>query len=110
MIVYPDVAKETFEQNHTTVSHAGGQAKPPNVDVVFIENQYDPDPNDNHFESTILYLIREDGRFRLESDYHKLGLFTLEMWRASLSESGFRVFEEKYDGPDATNLPVFVCR
>jgi SAM-dependent methyltransferase len=96
MVVGPDDTKETFVQNHTVVTPAGGDAKPANVDVVFVENSYDPDPGDDHYEGTMVYLIREDGTLRVETDRHILGLFALDVWRETLLEADFRIHEETY--------------
>jgi len=96
MVVVPDDTKESFVQNRTSATPAVGEATPVNVDVVFVENSYDPDPEDDHYEATIVYLIREDGRLRVERDRHILGLFTLDVWRQLLMEAGFRICEEKY--------------
>jgi len=108
MVVSPDQTKETFQQNRTRVSHAEASVKPDNIDVVFIENEYDPDPTDDSYEGTMIYLIRQDGRLRVETDHHVLGLFPLEAWRKSLREVGFEIHEEK-DGESTNDLPTFAC-
>ena len=74
----------------------GGEAKPDTIEVVFIENDYDPDPTDDHYEGTMVYLIREDGKLRVETDRHTLGLFPLDLWRGTLRSVGFEAHEEKY--------------
>ncbi|HSW63953.1 MAG TPA: class I SAM-dependent methyltransferase [Dissulfurispiraceae bacterium] len=56
LIATPDVTIETFQQTKTTPATRDG------LDVVFVENVYDPDPTDEQYETTILYLIRENGR------------------------------------------------
>jgi len=43
---------ETFRQNTTRVSYAEAKSKPANLDVVFIENNYDPDPTDDVYEDS----------------------------------------------------------
>lgn len=96
MLVTPDVTRETFRQNRTSVEHAGGSAKPANIEVVFVENVYDPDPDDEHFEAAFVYLIREDGRLSIESDGCRLGLFSIDTWRACLLVAGFEVREAHY--------------
>jgi SAM-dependent methyltransferase len=96
MVVTADVTTETFRQNQTIVTPASDTARPKNLDVVFVENTYDPDPADDHYEATILYLIREDGAPRIESDRFTLGLFSIETWQGLLSETGFRVHQERY--------------
>jgi len=107
MIVEPDYTKETFEQNLTRVSYANAKCKPANVDVTFIENNYDPDPGDNTFEDTIIYLIREKGMLRIEKDISEFGLYTQNEWRAALREVGYEVYEEASTGEQ--NSMIFVC-
>jgi SAM-dependent methyltransferase len=107
MIVMPDYTKEIFRQNWTQVSYANSKYKPANVEVVFIENEYDPDPSDETCEDTIIYLIRENGVLTIESDHSVVGLFSLDVWRAILHETGFEVHEEVYCGePEPT---LFAC-
>ena len=96
IIVGPDDTKETFVQNHTVVTPAVGEQKPANVEVVFVENSYDPNPDDDHYEATMVYLIREDGQLRVETDRHILGLFTLDVWHEMLCEVGCRIHAETY--------------
>ena len=108
LITTPDVTTETFQQNQTTVTPAAARTKPDNIDVVFIENVYDPDITDDHYEATMLYLIRTDGILRIETDRYKLGLFSLDTWRQILFETGFATHEEKYaDG--SNEYTVFAC-
>ena len=96
MITGPDDTKETFQQNRTRVSHADPDARPENIDVVFIENDYDPDPGDDTYEGTLMYLIREDGKLRIEHDLHLLGLFSLDLWSKLLRDVGFLLYRERY--------------
>jgi SAM-dependent methyltransferase len=107
MVVEPDFTQETFRQNCTRVTYANAKAKPDNVDVVFIENDYDPDPADDSYEGTIIYLIRESGRLRVETDHSIMGLFSLDVWRAALLEAGFEVHEEP--SSDEQNHIIFAC-
>jgi SAM-dependent methyltransferase len=98
MIVSPDGTKETFEQNESHVTRgnaaAEGEAKTEGVDVVFIENNYDPDPNDDTYEALIIYLIREKGALRVVEDMHTLGIFAAEVWPQLLREAGFEVHDD----------------
>jgi hypothetical protein len=78
------------------------------VEVVFVENVYDPDPADEQYETTILYLIREHGRLRVETEHWTMGLFSLDIWRQVLGRTGFQVHEESYRmGED--DYTVFAC-
>ena len=108
MVVSPDEITSTFEQNRTTVSQAEPKSKPPDLDVVFIENLFDPDPNDTTYESTFVYLIREHGRQRIEVDHHVLGLFAIEVWRDALRETGFEIHEHDYDEAQRVST-TFAC-
>lgn len=108
MITGPDVTAENFQQNRTTATPAGDKAGPENIDVVFIENVFDPDPADEHYEATILYLIRENGILRVERDRCILGLFSQETWQKTLREAGFSIRSEKY-AADEDEYTIFVC-
>lgn len=107
MVVAPDDTMETFVQNHTEVT-PGGKGMSANVEVMFVENSYDPDPDDDHYEVTMVYLIREHGRLRIETDRHIYGLFTLGVWRETLAEVGFKIHEETYV-EEGKAYVTFVC-
>ena len=108
LITYPDVCKERFNQNKTTVSTSTCTSKPNNLDITFVENNYDPNPEDDTYESAFIYLIRENGKLRIEHDLHVCGLFTLDVWRKTLAETGFEVSEEGRGG-EAPGFPIFAC-
>lgn len=91
-----DALKETFEQNATTVWPVVKTAGEHPAEVTIVENQYDPDPSDDAFETMMLFLIREHGRLRIEQDRHVLGLFTRETWLKVLREAGFSAQEVPY--------------
>lgn len=104
LVVTPDVTIETFQQNKTTTT----SAKRDGLDVVFIENVYDPDPTDEQYETTILYLIRDHGSLRIETDHWTMGIFSLGTWRHVLHETGFRVHEGLYSCGEG-EYTVFAC-
>ncbi len=113
MIVGPDFVKETFRQNCTTVSEADSPDKPADLEVTFIQNEYDPDPTDDTYAFTLVYLIREDGVLQVETDHSVDGLFSLDIWRTTLGEAGFELHEEANAGASSDDprsaTPVFVC-
>ena len=78
------------------------------IDVVFVENVYDPDPADEQYETTILYLIRDHGRLRIETDHWTMGLFSLDTWRRVLRETGFEAHEGRYNAGE-DEYTVFAC-
>jgi hypothetical protein len=77
------------------------------LDVVFIENNYDPNTHDDTFAGTMIYLIREHGVLRVVQDNSTLGLFTRAVWRDTLCDCGFVVHEVA--GIAHPAHPVFVC-
>jgi SAM-dependent methyltransferase len=96
----------TFVQNKTSAwTRARGD-----VELTFIENYYDPDPHDSTYECTFLFLIREAGRLRIETDSHLAGIFPMETWRSSLEGAGFDVLELEYraQGEHEAALPVLL--
>jgi len=108
MVVTPDVTIEGFSQNRTVVTPASRNTKSENVDVVFVENLYDPDPRDEHCEVTIICIIRERGALRIETGRCKIGLFSIDTWRQSLAKTGFAIHEEIY-ADDDNEYTTFAC-
>ena len=108
LVVTPDVTVETFRQNRTVAAPATRKGRPDELDVVFVENVYDPDPADEQYETTVLYLIRDHGRLRIETDHWTMGLFSLDTWRRVLRETGFEVHEHKYSAGE-DEYTVFAC-
>jgi len=106
MVVSPggDVTKETFEQNGTRITHARSSLKPESIDVVFIENNYDPDPTDDTYEFTLVYLIREDGKLRVEIDRETEAFVSLDVWRATIREAGFEIHDGSFTEDQKTSL------
>jgi SAM-dependent methyltransferase len=104
LVVTPDVTTETFVQNRTTVTPSARAG----MEVVFVENVYDPDPTDGRYETTILYLIRDHGQLRIETDRWTMGIFSLDTWRGVLRETGFDVHEGRY-GLGEDEYHVFAC-
>jgi SAM-dependent methyltransferase len=108
MFVGPDDTKETFTQNESHLTPAAPSAKPDHLDVVFIENNYDPDPDDTVFEALMVYIIHENGELRIENDLHHLGLFPLDVWRKTIREVGFEIQEAGYT-EDGKDYMEFIC-
>lgn len=93
-----DVNKEQFRQN-ITKSYSNREN---GVEVVFIENMYDPDPNDTTYESLFLYLIRKKGKLTIETDHFLCGLYSNKTVLALLRKHGFKAHCMKYmPGPEA---------
>ncbi len=108
LVATPDVTTETFTQNKTVATPATCTGTRDELDIVFVENVYDPDPADEQYETTILYLIRDHGHLRIETDYWTMGLFSLDTWRRVLRETGFEVHEGRYNAGE-DEYTVFAC-
>lgn len=87
MVLTPDFTRETFVQNRTQVATGARDG----VEVAFVENLHDPDPDDDQCQATLVYLIREQGRQRIETEQWTFGLFSLAQWHESLAAAGFEV-------------------
>ena len=104
LVATPDVTIETFQQNKTTAT----QATRDGPDVVFVENMHDPDPTDEQYETTIPYLIREQGRLRIETEHWTKGIFGQDVWRGVLRDTGFEVHEGRHNAGE-DEYTVFTC-
>jgi len=104
MVCYAEFCKEDLVQNKTrsTMSKTGS------MEITFIENNHDPDPTDDTFETTMIYLIREQGKLRIEHDHHVCGTFTVDVWRDLLHRAGFKITEYP-KGANVFDSPSFVC-
>jgi hypothetical protein len=82
------------------------------VEIVFIENGYDPDIDDTEYDCTFVYLIRKSGKLDIQTDHHVLGIFELDTWRRLLKDVGFEVNELKFvhsELKEGDFYPMFVC-
>jgi SAM-dependent methyltransferase len=104
MVCYAEFCKEHLVQNKTqsTVS------KTDTMEITFIENNYDPDPADDTYETVMIYLIREKGNLKIEHDFHICGTFTVDVWRDLLQKAGFKVTEYP-KGANTFDSPSFAC-
>jgi SAM-dependent methyltransferase len=97
-----------FKQNNTTFStHSKGD-----VEIIFIENYYDPDPTDTSYEATFIYLIRVGGKLEVYTDRHLCGIFKLETWLELLKVTGFKVKQLKFTHSTFTegeSYPMLIC-
>ena len=105
-LVLAENTRETFVQNKTCcTSH-----RKENTEITFVENLYDPHPEDPTYESTMVYLIRENGTLTVETDHHFCGLFDLKTWERLFEETGFECIREELNLPDHPEeiYPVFI--
>jgi SAM-dependent methyltransferase len=107
MITYCEEWPEHFIQNKVR-SQRNTKDK---IDLIFIENYYDPEPDDTTYEGTFIYLIRRDGKLEINHDFHTMGIFPLDDWRRTICDVGFTLHETKFihsDFVDGESYPMFV--
>jgi len=98
---YAEETADSFQQNRTRCSiRSYGD-----VEIVFVENAYDPNPADTTYENVFVYLIRRGGRLQIETDRHLGGLFPVATWVRLLGEAGFQVTQLAFD--DEESMPWF---
>lgn len=86
IVILPDFVRETFAPKTST----GGHDVPDGRGLRFLEWISDPDPGDTAYDVAYALLLHEaDGRVRVESDLHRLGLFPRAAWLGWLDEAGF---------------------
>ena len=105
-VTYAENVKGKVETNSTKAI----RGRKGEVEVVFVENLFDPDPGDTTIEATFIYLIRRRGRLFIETDRHLLGLFPAATWRQALRAAKFTL---NHAGPHPTapkgdDVPWFV--
>ena len=81
------------------------------TEITFVENSYDPDPEDSTYESTFVFLIRQSGKLDIEIDRHLGGIFSMDTWHEILRDVGFAVRQTVYDDSsgDGDRIPMLVC-
>ncbi len=108
MVVTPDATTESFKQSETQVFHSIPSERHPGVEVVYITYNYCQDIKKEQSEGVFVYLIRNRGELRIESEVHQFGLFPLQAWRELLIKTGFSIREESYI-EDGQSYAPFIC-
>lgn len=109
LMFYVENIKEKFEQNKTRFK----RHKKGDIDIVLVENDYDPDPNDTEFECHLVFLIRKEGKFQIEVDKHSMGLFELRRLLEMLRDLKFKIYLYELDFSGRKYIkegPFFVCQ
>jgi SAM-dependent methyltransferase len=109
LFFYVENWKERFEQNKTRFKRRNRD----DIEIVLIENDYDPDPSDTEFECYLVFLIRRAGELEIELDKHRMGLFELKRVLRMLKDLGLTVylFELDLSGRKYQKEgPIFLCQ
>lgn len=108
MLVVVDATRETFVQNRTE----GSFSIHGDLQVSFIENEFDPDPEDTECERVFTFVLRDKGRVRIEHDLHRVGLFSRDEWLTALDGAGFDLLDEGFPpelAVQCAGATLFVC-
>jgi SAM-dependent methyltransferase len=85
VVLMPDCTRETFE----SMTESGGHDSPDGRGMRYLMWTWDPDPDDETFETAFAYLLREaDGTVSMSQERHRFGLFRREDWLEWLAEAG----------------------
>jgi SAM-dependent methyltransferase len=107
MLAMTEMTKENFHQNRMSCStHIKDD-----IEITFIENYFDSNPGDTICEMTLVFLIRQGGRLKIENDRHLIGLFRKRTWLDTLVRTGFDVLEEHFKpvSSEVDSFPLFIC-
>ncbi len=108
LLFYVENLKGKFEQNKTRFK----KHKKGNIEIVLIENDYDPNSDDTEFECHLIFLIRKEGRFEIEVDKHRMGLFELDKMSEICEKLNLKthLYDLDFSGRKYTKEgPLFVC-
>ncbi|NIM96751.1 MAG: methyltransferase domain-containing protein [candidate division Zixibacteria bacterium] len=108
LMFYVENMKEKFEQNKTRFK----RHKKGDIDIVLVENDYDPDPNDTEFECHLIFLIRKLGKFEIQVDRHRMGLFEIGKMMQILQNLDFKTYLYELDFSGRKYVkegPFFAC-
>ncbi len=101
VVLVPDYTRESFEVE----TDCGGHDGPDGRGLRYLVWAWDPNPEDDTFDSAYVYMLREaDGSTRVVHDRHREGLFRLEDWLTWLREAGCTARTHR----DAWGRPVLV--
>lgn len=103
-----EVTPVTLQPVKTSFStHTSGD-----VTITFIENYYYPERKEGTYEATFIYLVRREGKLKIETDHHICGIFELKTWLRLLKDIGFVVKQMKFEHSTFTeceSYPMLVC-
>ena len=100
--------KHNFKQNDININKHSDK----DVDVVLFTIEHDPDPKDTTHESVFIFLTRKNGKLKVETEKHIVGLFEFPKVKKLLSDIGFEthLYEIDFSGKKYHQDPaIFVC-
>jgi len=109
MLTLIEEEKENFKQNRISCT----VRKSDDVEIISLENDYDPDPTDNIYETHFIYIIRQAGKQEIYHDLHIMGIFNHDVWLRILKDVGFSVTEDRFihsSFEEGEYYPILVCQ
>ncbi|NOK17957.1 class I SAM-dependent methyltransferase [Corallococcus carmarthensis] len=101
VVLLPDCVRETFEP----LTESGGHDAPDGRGMRYLMWTWDPDPDDETFETAFAYLLREaDGTVSMSQERHRFGLFRRDDWLEWMREAGCPATTRR----DPWNREVFI--
>ncbi|NOJ93422.1 methyltransferase domain-containing protein [Corallococcus coralloides] len=101
VVLLPDCVRETFEP----LTESGGHDGPDGRGMRYLMWTWDPDPDDETFETAFAYLLREaDGTVSMSQERHRFGLFRRDDWLEWMQEAGCPATTRR----DPWNREVFI--
>lgn len=97
VLIFPDDVKDHFQNNHVFTE----TRERDDIQITYIENMVDLNPQDTQCEVTYIYLIRQAGQLEVEIDHHVCGLFSLSSWQQLFKTAGFELTQQTYTPHDA---------
>jgi len=86
LLIVPDCFKETFK----SYTKHGGHDKD-NKRLRYLEWNFDPDPDDNKFETDFVIMMKEgSNELKIEHDHHTIGIFSKNTWIELFKNAGFK--------------------
>ncbi|MGD9021048.1 MAG: class I SAM-dependent methyltransferase [Lysobacterales bacterium] len=68
------------------------------IEVTVFENNHVHEPGRRSYEANLVYLIRRNGKLKIYTDRHVLGLFSQREWLSVLQDAGLSVRQEELQG------------
>jgi hypothetical protein len=96
LITMPEEVREQFVQGQTDVDTISDELR----HVTVIEQDWDPDPTDRSFETTYVYLVREQSGLQIYVDTHTIGIHPLADFVAAVEAAGFETTLERCELSD----------
>lgn len=105
LLLLPDEITETFSDQQT----ATDSITAPDGREIALVSHAAHGPDENTYDLTMVFMIRDQGSVRVEEDRHRCGLFSRQTWRDVLKQCGFEKISVRQQ-TDWRGSPVIVAQ